>query len=346
MSPTTPRPAAFAPLLSRGRFRFMEQTDIPYEPVRQCPLCGGRGVEQAALRRRRYSFGPFIIPLPPEGIQLLACERCNLLYKSDVPEPGAFGRIMAAAAAKVWRPKTGVHPAVAPILRHLPDRRIDILDIGASNGDLLAQLRDRAGRLSALDIERFPRCEEVVTGEYIIGEVEQPLHWSGIPYGLVTAFDVFEHFRDPGLAVDNIVEMTADDGLIVIETGDWSTAAGHLDTWYYTNLFEHHVFWSRPTFEHVCEGPPCRLVAYDLVEHKGRRALSAAKRAVLRALTSVARVPGCASLVQAVTGRDPTLFGPPSVRDHAFVVLRRIPAGERGKTSQRHEHGGGPDQLK
>jgi hypothetical protein len=120
--------------------------------------------------------------------------------------------------------------------------------------------------------------------------------------------------------------MTAADGLIVIETGDWSTAAGHLDTWYYTNLFEHQVFWSRPTFEHVCSGHPCRLVAYDLVEHKGRRALSAAKRAVLRAVTSMAHLPGCASLVQAVTGRDPTLFGPPSVRDHAFVVLRRTAA--------------------
>ena len=301
----------------------METADIPYEPVRQCPLCGGRGVEQASLRRRQYSFGPFIMPLPPDGVRLLACQRCNLLFKSAVPEPRAFGRIMAAAAAKVWRPKTGVHPAVASILAHLPAARVDILDIGASNGDLLAQLRDRAGRLSALDIERFPRCEEIVTGEYIIGEVEQPLHWSGIPYGLVTAFDVFEHFRDPERAVDNIVGMTAADGLIVIETGDWTTAAGHLDTWYYTNLFEHHVFWSRPTFEHVCAAHSVQLAAYDLVEHKGRRALSATKRAVLRAVTSVARVPGCASLVQAVTGRDPTLFGPPSVRDHAFVVLRR-----------------------
>jgi hypothetical protein len=63
-----------------------------------------------------------------------------------------------------------------------------------------------------------------------------------------------------------------------------------------------------------------------LVEHKGRRALSAAKRAVLRAVTSMAHLPGCASLVQAVAGRDPTLFGPPSVRDHAFVVLRRTAA--------------------
>lgn len=304
----------------------MEQFNIPYTPVRRCPLCGGRGVEQATLRRRQYSFGPFVIPLPPEGVLLLACEACNLLFKNRVPEAGAFASIMAAAAELVWRPKPGVHPAVAPILAHLPAEPIDIIDIGASHGDLLAQLRARAGRLSAIDIERFPRCAGIVTGEYIIGEVEQPLDWSGIPYGLVTAFDVFEHFRDPARAVDNIVSLAASDGLIVIETGDWSTAAGHLDTWYYTNLFEHHVFWSRPTFEHVCTGHPCRLMTYDLVEHKGRRAMSPAKRAVLRAVTGVARVPGCATVVQALTGRDPTLLGPPAVRDHAFVVLRRTAA--------------------
>lgn len=314
----------------------MEKTDISYTPVHRCPLCGGHGVERAALRRRRYSFGPFIIPLPPDGVRLLACDRCNLLFKSAVPEARAFAGIMAAAAAKVWRPKTGIHPAVAPILRHLPAGRIDILDIGASNGDLLAQLRDRAGRLSALDIERFPRCAEIVTGEYIIGELEQPLQWSGMPYGLVTAFDVFEHFRDPGRAVATIVDMTAADGLIVVETGDWTTASGHLDTWYYTNLFEHHVFWSRPTFEHVCAGHPCRLATYDLVEHKGRRALPPVKRAVLRGVTAVARVPGCAPLVQMLTGRDPTLFGPPAVRDHAFVVLRRTAPADHRTTGSPH----------
>ena len=100
----------------------MEKAHIPYTQVRQCPLCGGRGAERAALRRRRYSFGPFIIPLPRDGVRLLECERCRMLFKSAVPEARAFGGIMAAAAATVWRPKKGVHPAVAPILRHL-DRK-------------------------------------------------------------------------------------------------------------------------------------------------------------------------------------------------------------------------------
>lgn len=307
----------------------MKRIEVSYTPVRQCPLCGGGGVVRARLRRRSYTFGPFVIPLPALGLRLLSCERCNLLFKSEVPDAENFGRIMQEAAAQVWRPKTGDHPAIAPMLRHLPERRLDILDIGASNGDLLAQLRDRAGRLSALDIGRFPRCAEIVTGEYIIGEIEQPLAWSGRPYDLVTAFDVFEHFRDAAPAIHNILSLTAPDGLIVVETGDWTTVADRLESWYYANLFEHHVFWSRRTFEHVCERHPCRLVACERVEHKGRRSLPAPKRMVLAALKAAAAVPGCAAAIRAVSGRDPTLLGTPGLRDHVFVVLRRKTDGER-----------------
>lgn len=302
----------------------MKRLEIPFVTVSLCPLCGGRGIERASLLRTQYYFGRYAIPLPSSRVHLLACVNCQLLFKSEVPDAGAFGMIMASEAARVWRSKSGPHPAVPTILRYLPDRPLDILDIGASNGDLLFQLGHLAGRLSALDIERFPRCQLVVTGEYILGEVEKPFVWSGLPYGLVTAFDVFEHFRDPCLAMRNILALTAPSGRIMIETGDWTTAADYLGNWYYTNLFEHHVFWSRPTFEHVCANHSCRLLAYEIVEHKGRRALPLAKQAVLAVLTLAARFPRCAAVVQAVCGRDPTLFGQPGARDHAFVVLDKI----------------------
>lgn len=301
----------------------MKRIDVAYEPVVRCPLCGGVGDEQAVLRRRNYVFGQFVIPLPSGGVSLVACDRCALLYKSSVPDAQSFAAIMKAAAASVWRPKKGEHPAMTRIRRFLPAGPVDILDIGASNGDLLAQLASHAGRLSAVDIERFPLCGEIVTGEYILGEVDKPLEWSRKPYGLVTAFDVCEHFRDVGRAIDNILSLTASRGMIMLETGDWTTATNHLDTWYYTNLFEHHVFWSRQTFDYLCETRNCRLIAYERVVHKGRRVMSTAKRAILAMVTTVARTRGFPTLFYVLTGRDPTLLGPPHVMDHAFVILCR-----------------------
>src|SRR3546814_17912205 len=73
-----------------------------------------------------------------------------------------------------------------------------VLDIGASNGDLRAQLGGTADLLSALDVVEYPRCREIVDGrgEYIIGQLDAGVVWSGAPYDVVTAFDVFEHFFD------------------------------------------------------------------------------------------------------------------------------------------------------
>src|SRR3546814_9919265 len=81
------------------------------------------------------------------------------------------------------------------------------LDIGASNGDLLAQLGGTADRLSALDVVEYPRCREIVDGrgEYIIGQLDAGVVWSGAPYDVVTAFDVFEHFFDAGHAIANLL---------------------------------------------------------------------------------------------------------------------------------------------
>ncbi len=253
----------------------------------------------------------------------MECDACGLLFKSNVPEREAFSHIMAAAATQVWKQKHGVHPALAMMEPYLCKRGFDVLDLGASNGDLLAQLKPRAGRVSALDVEAFPLCKEIVNGEYIIGDVDKPLEWSGRPYDLVTAFDVFEHFFDAKYAVNNAVSMTAPGGLLMIETGDWTTMSRRLESWYYCNLFEHHIFWSRKTFDFLCSLYMLDNVSYSLVNHKGRRTMGAMKRMALRVMTSLAPVRPFASLMILLTGRDPSLFGAPTLRDHAFAVLRR-----------------------
>jgi hypothetical protein len=117
--------------------------------------------------------------------------------------------------------------------------------------------------------------------------------------------------------------MVSPGGLLMIETGDWTSMSGHLNDWYYCNLFEHHIFWSRTTFEFVCTGHGLELLSYTSVNHKGRRAMGLAKRVALHGLTTLAPVEAFRRLVIRLTDRDPSLFGPASLQDHAFVVLRR-----------------------
>ena len=302
----------------------MVHLELQYERVDSCPLCGGRSVERAQLERSSYYFGHFRVPLPPEGVWLRECADCALLFKSRIPSRDGLAKLLSSSGHDVWRPKKGVHPALGMIEPYLGTASQDFLDVGASNGDLLAQLQPHAGRLSALDVQTYPLCQGIVTGEYIVGQIDEPIAWSGSGYDVVTAFDVFEHFVDVRRAVENIAALVKSKGHLIVETGDWTFVSGRLGRWYYCNLIEHQVFWSRRTFQHVCARFGFELVQYDRVNHKGRRAHGSMKRLALGAFTGLVPLPGFCAAMIAVTGRDPSLFGEPLLKDHTFAVLQRM----------------------
>lgn len=307
--------------------------DIDYQEITCCPLCGQAGAERSVLRRPSYYFARFEIPLPRTGVALLECRHCSLLFKSATPTAQSCDAVMLNGATDVWRPKTGEHPAL-PMMRPYMEGAESFLDIGASNGDLLAQIGAR--RLSAMDIVQYAPCKAVIDGrgEYIIGQLEKGVTWSNQPYDVVTAFDVFEHFLDADSAVSNVLAFVRSGGYLVIETGDWRTVPDP-GSWYYTNLFEHQIFWTRRTFEYLQERFPLAITQYSLVNHKGRRAMGLAKRIALSAIVRLAPNP-LFRKAMLNAGRDPGHFGAPGLIDHAFVVLKRLEAGSeaiQGRTA-------------
>lgn len=230
---------------------------------------------------------------------------------------------MLSGATDVWRPKAGEHPAL-PMMRPYIEGATSFLDIGASNGDLLAQLGDRATRLSAMDVVQYSRCKSIVDGrgEYILGQLETGVTWSNQPYDVVTAFDVFEHFLNARNAASNVLGFVKAGGYLIVETGDWRTVPDPGE-WYYSNLFEHQIFWTRKTFEYLSERFPFSIAEYSLVNHKGRRSMSLVKRVALAAIVQLAPHAWFKSAMLAA-GRDPGHFGAPGLIDHAFVVLKRL----------------------
>lgn len=298
------------------------QKSIEYKEILACPLCGQAGIERAFLRRANYYFAQFEIPLPPRGVSLLECRNCAILFKSAVPAPQSLDVIMSNGATDVWRPKAGAHPAL-PMMRPYLEGAASFLDIGASNGDLLAQLAHRAERLSALDVVEYPQCKCLTDGrgEYILGQLDAGVTWSNDPYDVVTAFDVFEHFLFAERAVPNVLAFVKLGGHLVVETGDWRTVRDP-GSWYYANLFEHQIFWTRETFEFVAQRQGFSIAEYSLVNHKGRRAMSLGKRLALSAIVRLAPNPWFRNAMIAA-GHDPGHFGAPRLVDHAFVVLKR-----------------------
>jgi hypothetical protein len=154
-----------------------------------------------------------------------------------------------------------------------------------------------------------------VSGEYILSTFENTPEWSGDPYDVVTAFDVFEHFLDAATATRNILGFLKPHGYLIIETGDWRTAQD-LNRWYYCNLFEHQIFWSQDSIEYWAATVGLKLVRYERVNHKGRRNASLMKRAAIQGFRAAGVV------LSPITGIDARLVPPPRLRDHMFAVLQ------------------------
>lgn len=295
---------------------------IRYNNWNCCPLCGQPGSIRDKLRRTHYRFGRSVIPLPDEGVALLECRQCTLLYKSAVPRPDSLAYILSEEAVNEWRSKPGNHPSVSQLAPYTA-QGTELLDIGASNGDLLRGMAPYCKRLSAFDAVRYPACEEIVTGEYIIGSFEEPAIWSGNPYDIVTAFDVFEHFLDAAAAVKNLLSFVKPGGKLIIETGNWHAARSSLADWYYCNLVEHQIFWSTDSFEHLCRMFNLELSACDRVNHKYRRVMSKAKKLAISTYRQFGRSGWSRKTVTSLLGVDPALLSPPDYIDHLFVVLTR-----------------------
>lgn len=283
-------------------------------------------MDRAKLSRQNYYFGVFSIPLPDAGVFLRECTHCSLLYKSAAPDRTDLANIMSDGATDVWRPKSGVHPALSWVLPYLDGRPKHILDIGASNGDLLAQLKPYASCVSALDVVEYPQCRSVVNKEYIIGEIEGNLAWSGEKYEIVTAFDIFEHFLNTCAALNNIAAMVSESGKLIVETGDWNYCESEIGDWYYANLFEHQIFWNRSSFDFLCSKYGFKLIEYRRCPHKGRRGLGLFKRMAIELVVKLAKVPFFQQAMLAVGKGDPLRFARPSLVDHAFVVLEKTDA--------------------
>ena len=312
--------------LAERLLKYMKNTKLRYELVGACPLCGAAGLDRAKLSRQNYYFGTFIIPLPVTGVFLRECSNCSLLYKSAVPDRTDLAKIMADSANDVWRPKSGIHPALAWVLPYLQGQAKSILDIGASNGDLLEQLKPYASSVSALDVVEYPQCRSVVDKEYIVGEIEGRLNWSGEKYEIVTAFDIFEHFLDTRAALSNISATVKKGGKLIVETGDWDCIEGDLAEWYYVNLFEHQIFWNQKSFEYLCQEYGFANVEYRHCRHKWRRNLGLIKRLAMELVVKLARVSLFQQAMLAAGKGDPLRFARPSLIDHAFVVLEKTDA--------------------
>jgi SAM-dependent methyltransferase len=308
-----------------------DQLRVDWQMVPSCPACAAPLSAGATLPDRAYMFGTERIAYPDDGIALAVCKGCGLAAKTVLPAPASLTQVFERQSGNKWMAPYDFADERRELEHWLGGGRIDVLDVGAGNGGLLAALAQRGGggRRSALDVVQHPGCAEHVEGEFIRGQIDgQSLHWSGQPYDVVTMFDVLEHLYAPAAAFHNLRKLLCNGGLLVIETGnldsDWPRRFG-AHHWWYVRLFEHHVFWSRASLERIAERHGFKLLLWRELRHKARsrippwQLLNDSAQVALYRLT-----PRLYPQIAPLLGKYWTQPWSPWVRDHFRAVLRRL----------------------
>ena len=307
-----------------------EKAAFAYMRIKACPLCSGEGDSVGALCRGHYRFGTILVQYPESGIvPLKRCRKCGLVYKEWLPDCTDLLRLFGKWTPRTWRSKFSLATVEANLVRQFrPSKgRIDILDIGGSDGSALGPLADEPGRKSVLDVFEYHGVREMLSGELILGFVEDELTWSSKPYDVVLAFDLMEHLYNPTKAIDNIAQFTAKDGVFIVQTADASMALSEsqnrLDEWWYLNLFEHHIAWPYDTL--ACEMKKRGFVPVHIEHgcHKQWHYAGFLKKQVVLLLKRYQEVRLARRLAEMFLSVDPRLLSDPGKADHMTVVFRK-----------------------
>jgi hypothetical protein len=306
-------------------------TDAKWQSVERCPACGAYEVtERAPLPGSAYTHADEKIDYPAAGIPLVTCAKCSLTYKGIVPQPGFLAQVFSRQAGKIWMDDYAFESEIRLLKKMIGSDCFDVLDVGASNGALLkaCSRANVTGRRSALDLIAHPGLEAQLSGELIDGFLDSALlSWSGVPYQVVTLFDLLEHLYEPEIAFENLHMLLDKDGVVLLETGNiesyWPRKFGRAN-WWYVNLFPHHIFWSRSTLTKFAERHEFGVVLWEDKRHKDRGFPLLHEASNLAKVGAYRLLPRYYSSLVARFGKRGGQPGSPFTRDHFRVCLRRI----------------------
>ncbi|KAB2907097.1 MAG: methyltransferase domain-containing protein [Kofleriaceae bacterium] len=174
----------------------------------RCPIC-------ASIRLRFVrAFGTY---------RLWHCDECGVQHWTPLVHPDAdyYESEAMGLYADKHRGESGMEARFLPFLERygrVTDK--DILDVGCSDGWLLAQMAQRGNRAHGIDIDT--RALEVARSrglEHVLKasaeEFVAHAHERALRFDLVTMFDVLEHTTDPSRVLRDLASVLKPDGRLI-----------------------------------------------------------------------------------------------------------------------------------
>ncbi len=292
-----------------------------FKLLKKCPLC--ESIDQSnsvKLRINNYVFGSAVIDLPNQGVNLIKCINCNLLYKDKVPTEEFLASLFNEFASNVWNggvPYTEELECVRPFFPFATS-----LDIGSSNGDLIEKLADYSTYRSGLDVYRDKSCEEKINGKYYQGFIENENLRIDEKYNLITMFDVLEHLYSPLVAFRNCINVMEDGAILLAETGDYDSSDDIAD-WWYAKYIEHHIFWNKYSLMYAAKKYSLDIFHMKNKAHKSRLYMNPYKKFILYTMDSIKHIDPIRKLIMKLIKYDCKMVGNPYLDDHILIACRK-----------------------
>ena len=243
-----------------------------------CPQCGStQKIRLGALARGREFAGKPLEP-PWPGETLYRCIGCMLAYRYPLKPANVYESMYESASTQVWSANSIRidHRLIADrIAAHAESG--SVLDIGCYDGGLLGALGPRYQKFG-IEASRAAAQAAAARGVVMLASRISQLQTIPRKFDVVCAIDVVEHVADPLALLWSIRSKLADDGIIIISSGNVDAPACDAlgSSYWYCSAPEHISFismrWATiaatklglkivdsATFRHSNPGPTFRL---------------------------------------------------------------------------------------
>jgi 2-polyprenyl-3-methyl-5-hydroxy-6-metoxy-1,4-benzoquinol methylase len=259
-----------------------------FKLLKKCPLCGSEDQsDKVKMNVGDYVFGSAVICLPDQGISLITCNVCHLLYKDKVPTQEFLASLFDQHASSVWSGEVPYTKELECVRPFFPISAS--LDVGCSNGDLIDKLKNESRFRSGLDVYRDKSCEKKINGKYYQGFIEDENLRIDEKYNLITMFDVLEHLYSPLIAIKNCTDALDSDAILLIETGDYD-ATDSIANWWYAKYIEHHIFWNKKSLMYIANKYSLDIFYMENKAHKSRLYMNPIKKIILHSMNAMKNI--------------------------------------------------------
>jgi SAM-dependent methyltransferase len=235
------------------------------DPNPVCPSCSSPDVQSLGrLPPSRWFAGKQLSP-PLTGGSLARCTRCELKFRHPMLDAAVYQRLYDKAVITAW-PKDIERADWNLIVKQLAERLPmggRVLDFGCYTGGLLTQL-DWAFERFGVEINHAAADAAANQAKATVWRSLEDIP-ENLRFDAIIASDVIEHMRDPARFISDLTKFLAEDGILVLTTGDaenklWNRFGA---SWWYCFNPEHIAFISRAWVVRFSETRDLSVVHYE-----------------------------------------------------------------------------------